>query len=119
MKIKLDENMPEDLVVTLSSFGHDADTVVHEGLKGQDDPTVWAAAQQAQRLFITQDIDFADIRRFAPGTHHGLMLVRLNSPGLFSLMSRIESVFRNAPIETWSGCFIVVTDRKVRVRRTA
>jgi predicted nuclease of predicted toxin-antitoxin system len=118
MKIKLDENLPEDLVATLSSLGHDADTVVQEGLKGQSDPAVWAAAQQAQRLFITQDIDFADIRRFAPGTHHGLMLVRLNSSGLFSLMSRLESVFRKEPVDTWSGCFIVVTDRKVRVRRT-
>ena len=66
MKIKLDENLPASLVDILHHFGHDADTAPSEGLAGKDDDTVWDATQAAGRFFITQDLDFSDVRRFAP-----------------------------------------------------
>jgi len=77
MQIKLDENMPAGLAAMLASFGHDVDTVPEEGLSGKPDLDVWASAQRGERFFITQDLDFSDIRLFVPGSHHGLLLVRL------------------------------------------
>ena len=80
MNIKLDENLPTVLVARLTALGHDVDTVPQEQLTGKADPLVWEAAQQAERFLITQDLDFSDVRRFQPGTHHGLMLIRLQTP---------------------------------------
>ena len=57
--------------------GHDVDSVRAEQLTGRADPDVWGAAQAAQRVLITQDLDFSDMRRYTPGTHAGLLLVRL------------------------------------------
>ena len=82
MKIKLDENLPERLVAALQALGHDVDTVRAERLAGQDDADVWHATQAAGRFFITQDLDFSDVRLYTPGTHAGLLLVRLAQPGL-------------------------------------
>jgi len=73
MKIKLDENLPSSLVVDLSALGHDVDTAPAEGLAGRPDPDVWRAAQTAERFLITQDLDFSDLRAFAPGTHYGIL----------------------------------------------
>ncbi|HEX5544641.1 MAG TPA: DUF5615 family PIN-like protein [Nitrospira sp.] len=70
MRIKLDENLPLRLVRILARFGHETDTVPQEGLASQDDVHVWRSAQAVGRFFITQDLDFSDVRRFAPGTHH-------------------------------------------------
>ena len=56
MKIKLDENLPSTLVAVLQAAGHDVDTVPGEGIAGASDPQVWAAAQSAGRLLITQDL---------------------------------------------------------------
>lgn len=81
MNLKLDENLPESLAKDLARFNHDVDTVRIEGLAGQSDPDVWKGAQNSGRFLITQDLDFPDVRRFVPGTHHGLMLVRLVAPG--------------------------------------
>jgi len=117
MKIKLDENLPASLVGMLTQFGHDVDSVPAEDLSGRDDPTVWSAAQSAQRFLITQDLDFSDIRRFTPGTHSGILLVRLRSPGRLALATRVESIFRTESVDTWIGCFVVATDSKVRIRR--
>jgi hypothetical protein len=78
---------------------------------------VWSAAQAAQRFFITQDLDFSDMRRYAPGTHAGLLLVRLARPGRNALFERIVSVFQTENVDEWKECLVVVTDRKIRVRR--
>lgn len=99
MRIKLDENIPHSLFVSLTSMGHDVDTVPQEHLAGRDDRAVWNAAQETERFFITQDLDFADIRQFAPGTHHGLLLVRLRSAGRLAVRQRIEMIFESETVE--------------------
>jgi predicted nuclease of predicted toxin-antitoxin system len=117
VRIKLDENLPAILAELLTELGHDADTVPQEALAGKSDPEVWRAAQDAKRFLITQDLDFADLRRFEPGTHCGILLVRLSNPSRRHLIERIHSVFRTEAVETWQECFVVATDRKIRIRR--
>ena len=118
MRIKLDENLPESLLPTLQqSLGHDVDNVRIEELKGQRDSRVWGAAQTAKRFLITQDLDFSDIRRFSPGTHQGLMLIRLRVPGRLALAARITGVFRDEAAESWASCFVLLTDHKLRIHR--
>ena len=92
MRIKLDENVSADLVDDLVALGHDVDTAPSEGLAGHEDPEVWAGAQAAGRVLITQDLDFSDVRVFAPGTHHGLILVRLRAPSRARLRARVLEV---------------------------
>jgi len=117
MKIKLDENMPAALGSILLGLGHDADTVPQEGLRGSDDSAVWRAAQEADRFLVTQDLDFSDLRRYQPGSHAGLLLVRLREPGRSALALRVRAAFEGEDVESWRGCFVVLTDHKVRVRR--
>ncbi len=119
MKIKLDENLPESLAAELAGMNHDADTVPQEGLAGHDDPDVWAAAQAEGRFLITQDLDFSDVRKFQPGTHHGLLLVRLPGAGRLALIQRILEVFGSEDIESWTRCFVVLSGHKLRVLRPA
>jgi len=117
LTIKLDENLPERLVDVLTGLGHDVDTVRSEGLIGINDFVVWDAAQSAKRFLVTQDLDFADMRRYEPGAHAGLLLVRLAKPGRDSLFERVSTLFSTEPVEEWCGCLVVATDRKIRIRR--
>jgi len=117
MKIKLDENIPVRLRNILGDFGHQVDTVPDEGLQGRIDSNIWAATQDASAFLITQDLDFSDIRQFRPGTHHGIMLVRLRDPGAGALAERIRSIFESEAVVTWQGCLVIATERKIRVRR--
>jgi predicted nuclease of predicted toxin-antitoxin system len=124
MKVKLDENLPAELASAIAQFGHNVDTVPEEGLAGRPDGAVWAAAQSSSRFFVTQDLDFADVREFAPGTHSGILIVRLATPSRRALIDLVTRVFRAEDVETWSvetwsGCFVVATDRKLRVRRAS
>ncbi len=117
MKIKLDENIPVQLAEILVTLGHETDTVADEKLKGQPDPTIWLAAQESERFLITQDLDFSDIRAFVPGSHHGVLLVRLGNPSRRELINRLKKIFEAEDVESWSRCFVVVTDHKLRIRK--
>ena len=119
MRIKLDENLPDRLVSALSGLSHDVDSVRGEQLTGRVDGDLWIAAQAAQRFLITQDLDFSDMRRYTPGTHAGLLLVRLTRPGHNALFERVSTVFQTERVEDWTGCLAVATDQKIRVRRPA
>jgi predicted nuclease of predicted toxin-antitoxin system len=117
MKVKLDENLPESLIASLAVLNHDLDNVRLEGLSGRSDSAVWQAAQSAGRFLITQDLDFSDMRKFAPGSHHGLLLLRLRSPGRLALTKRVLDLFQSEDVNAWARCFVLATDAKVRVHR--
>jgi predicted nuclease of predicted toxin-antitoxin system len=115
MNIKLDENLPRRLSTLLNNIGHDVATVHQEQLIGHDDWELWEVVQKESRFLITQDLDFSDSRRFVPGSHHGILLVRLRSPSRGNLIERIEKLFRKENASDWAGCFVVATERKLRV----
>lgn len=117
MKIKLDENLPLRLGARLGSLGHSIQTVREEGMEGQLDATVWEVAQREGRFLITQDMDFSDARRFAPGSHCGILLVRLRNPKRRALIRRVEDLFRYEDVSQWEGCLVSATESKIRVRR--
>jgi len=117
MRIKLDENLPAVLVDVLAEYGHDADTSPREGLAGRPDEEVWQAAISADRFLFTQDLDFSDIRKYAPGTHPGILLLRLDHPSRTALVQRVRRILLAEDFESWSGCLVVTTERKIRVRR--
>jgi predicted nuclease of predicted toxin-antitoxin system len=117
MRIKLHENMPVRISAALNAMGNDVETVYSEGLSGAKNDVVWAASQDEQRLLITRDLDFSDIRRFQPGLHHGIILARLRTPGREVLFQRIVELYKTEDIEKWAGCFVVVTDHKIRIQR--
>ena len=117
MRILLDENLPAELAEMLRALGHDVDDIPAKGLAGHPDHEVWALAQSAGRLLITQDIRFGDARMFTPGEHAGFVLVRLKRYGRRALIAKLQEVFAGHEIESWAGCLVVVGESKVRVRR--
>lgn len=115
MKIKLDENLPFRLGGLLQAHGHEVDTVPDEQLTGRPDTDIWNATCSEGRFLITQDLDFSDTRQFAPGTHAGILLVRLREPGGNALLEAVATIA--GEIQDWHGCFVVLTEHKLRIKR--
>ena len=59
MKILLDENIPESLVVALEDLGHEVDSVNHLKLKGLDNGTLYRQVAVQYDLCFTRDAGFA------------------------------------------------------------
>jgi predicted nuclease of predicted toxin-antitoxin system len=114
MRIKLDENLPIELVAELRALGHAVDDV-SEGLSGRPDEEIFDAVHAEQRILITQDVRFA--RMFMAGPHAGFVLIRVKGAGRRILIARVRNLFEREDVESWSGCFVVLSDAKIRVRR--
>jgi uncharacterized protein (DUF433 family)/predicted nuclease of predicted toxin-antitoxin system len=111
------KNLPARLSAVLSGLHHDVHTLSDENLSGCSDHELWEASKREGRFLITQDLDFSDLRQFTPGTHHGILLVRLRTPDRESLINRVQELFRTEDVNSWARCFVVATERKVRVVR--
>jgi len=70
IKIKLDENISRHLKPHLQQEGYDVFTAADEGLPGKSDVEVGAAAKSERVILFTLDLEFADLRKFPPGTHN-------------------------------------------------
>ena len=117
MKLELDENIPQSAATRLAALGYDVDTVLDEQLGGRSDEDVWAAAQAEDRFLITHDLDFSDTRKFEPGKHAGVLIVRLPDPEQWRVGDHLVGWFSDAEARTWERCMVIGTLRKVRVVR--
>ena len=71
MRFKLDENLPSELASLFREFGHDAVTVLDQGMGGTDDSDLASVCAREQRVLVTLDKDFSDIRTYPPNRHAG------------------------------------------------
>lgn len=119
MRVKLDENIPTRVGAIVADAGHDVDTVVDEALGGANDPAVSAAATAAERLVVTLDRGFGDIRRYPPGSHAGILVVRVEDQAAPAVARAVEQLLESVALDDLAGCVAVFRDGDLRVRRPA
>jgi len=117
MLVKLDENLARAHANFLSAAGHNAERVTDEHLSGAPDEVVWRRACGEGRFFITLDLDFSDIRRYPPGTHPGILLLRPHNTGRAAVLNVLSRVMREQGLETLRGCLAVADEQRTRIRR--
>ena len=116
MRVNLDENLPFQIKRVFKESGHDAVTVLNEGMGGATDSEVALVCLDEERVLITQDMDFADIRTYPPGEHPGIVVFRLNRQTRDDILEVGAKL-----IETLTGSFSrgqlwIVEDSRVRIR---
>ena len=117
MKIKLDENLSRHLKDALLGLGHDVSTALEEGLLGKDDVELGAAAKTDSRMVFTLDLDFADLRKFPPGSHPGVILFRPRSMGPLAVNQFVLKFAQQTELSDLARCLAIVEPHRVRVRR--
>ena len=101
----------------LQSLGYDAQLVVDQGLSGASDEAVWERVCEENRFFITLDLDFSDVRRYQPGSHPGVLLLRPETRGRQSVLQVLQRVCEEFSLQSLYRCVAVADTTKTRVRR--
>jgi predicted nuclease of predicted toxin-antitoxin system len=117
VRLKLDENLSRAIAATLAEHGHDVDTVPDEGLAGGTDTQVAQAARDADRMLVTLDRDFADVREYPPGTHPGIIVVRVDPPRPSWVKAALTGLLAHHRLEDLRGCLVIVQLGAARIRR--
>jgi predicted nuclease of predicted toxin-antitoxin system len=116
MKFKLDENLPGEGVLVLRAAGHDAVTVLDQGLGGRPDPEIFAVVQAEGRALITLDVGFGNIRTYTPRMSAGIIVLRLGRQSKPVVLAAIAEVAAAAVAEPVTGKLWIVEDGRLRIR---
>jgi len=117
VRIKLDENLPRRAAAVLEAAGHDVDTVEDEGLGGASDPSVARAAIEADRLIVTLDRGFGDVRSYPPGSHAGIVVLRVDDHSASAVEEALTGLVSSTEFDSLKKCVAVYRDGELRVRR--
>lgn len=116
MKFKIDENLPVEFAELLTSAAHDAVTVLTQGLQGTDDPTLADVCVQEDRILVTLDLDFADIRSYPPQDFPGFIVLRVGRHDKRHLMAVFQRAISLMDQEPLARRLWIVEEIRVRIR---
>ena len=116
MQFKMDENLPLQLKELFAEAGHDAVTVLDQGLGGAPDSSIASVCLAEGRVLVTQDLDFADIRTYPPEQCHGIVVFRLSNQSRDTLLSVGARLLESLTGGSLGGQLWIVEDQRIRIR---
>jgi len=116
MKFKIDENLPHEFSGVLRDAGHDAMTVLEEKMAGISDQDLIALCQDEDRILMSLDMDFTDIRLYPPVNCPGVLVFRLQSHDKRRLLVSLDRILSVLALEPISHRLWIVGEDGIRIR---
>lgn len=116
-RFKVDEDLPAEIAERLRAVGYDAVTVREQSLCGVEDSRLWELVQHEARCLMTADKGFGATRKALPGTHNGLVLLRLSRESRAGYLRLLESFLAGGFVGQTTGRVVSVSPDSIRVMR--
>jgi predicted nuclease of predicted toxin-antitoxin system len=116
VRLKVDENLPPFVARRLCSAGHDACTVADQGLGGGRDERLAAVCRAEDRVLVTLDKDFSDIRQYPPGSGPGFVVLRPEKQDRSDFASAVALLVEGLATHAVAGNLWIVERSRIRVR---
>lgn len=116
MQFKIDENLHPDTADLLRTAQYDAMTVYEQGLRGRSDREIALVCQQENRVIVTLDLDFSDIREFPPQNYAGIIVLRLSDQSRLRVLNVLAKLIPLFVTEPLVGHLWIVDEQRVRIR---
>ena len=119
MRILVDENIQEPTLRFLRELGYDVLGVNEAGLKSASDADVFRQAQQEQRVVLTYNGDFADIRDLTGKNHHGVIRLRIENQRVGYAHPLLKEALEKIQDMNLHNTLVTVMDDRLRIRKTS
>jgi predicted nuclease of predicted toxin-antitoxin system len=116
MKFKIDENLPVEIAILFRGNGYDAMTILEQQMGGEKDNVVSQVCQAENRILITLDLDFADIRAYPPKDYPGIIILRFSRQDKPYILSQIPKLLEFLAQTTIDRQLWIVDENQVRIR---
>ncbi len=112
LRILADECLGPITVEWLKTYSRFKVVTVDElGLSGAKDTEIIRVAQQQNIILITVDGDFADSKRFPPGTHPGVIWVKVQPPSQPRIREALKRFFLSGKREMCRRNIVVLREK--------
>jgi predicted nuclease of predicted toxin-antitoxin system len=115
MRFKLDENLSPLLAALFTAAGHEAHSVIEEGLGGKPDERVIDVCRRESRALVTLDLDFANIKAYPPAEFTGIIVLRLGSQAHATTELAVQRLLVFLSQEQPKGALWIVEDDRIRI----
>jgi predicted nuclease of predicted toxin-antitoxin system len=116
MKFKIDENLPDELVFDLRQAKYDAFSVSQQKLSGTSDEHLASVCKKEDRILVTLDMDFSDLRAYPPQNHAGIIVLRLTRQDKKHVQNVFKNVIRIFATEPVAKNLWIVEETRIRIR---
>jgi predicted nuclease of predicted toxin-antitoxin system len=116
LRFKLDENLPRSARDRLTARNWDVHDVYEEQLQGALDGLIQERCESDERILITLDVDFADIRRYDPARSPGVIVLRPRDQSIVAVLDCLDAAIRALRVEPIAHSLWIVEPERLRVR---
>lgn len=117
MKLLLDQNIRLETLEFLRDMKIDAISTREIKLERADDDEIVNVAKKLDRVILTFNFHFSDIRYFRPGTNPGIILLRIEPQTVEAVHPILRHLFSTLKSSELKHALTVVTNTKIRVRK--
>ena len=119
LHFKIDENLPIDAVPVFAAAGYECHSVYDELLDGASDAKLIDRCRLEGRVLVTLDLDFSDVRTYAPGSHPGIIVLRPRRADINQTLALLRRLIPMLGTEQIFGNLWIVDETRVRIRTAA
>ena len=112
MRFLLDENVRAEIGAFLKTAGHDVVTTP----RGVTDPKVFELAKTQSRILITHDAEFANILRYPPASHAGIIRLKFHPPSVGIMLRSLEALLHQVSAKAFTNTLFVLEKDGFRKR---
>jgi len=113
----MDENIPPAVGRFLRDKGFDVKDARKAGLAGASDDVIVSLAREERRVLVTLDKHFTNILVYPPGSHDGIIRIRIHPPLVEDMIKALNQLFQTSDIGIIRGSLIILQREGFRVRR--
>ena len=116
MHFKIDENLPIEIAELLINAGYDAKTVNEQQLQGVKDPILIDICKSENRVLVTLDTDFSDIKAYPPHEFSGIIVLRVGSQAKQHILKVFQHILSLIDREPLKQHLWIVEETRIRIR---
>ena len=116
MTFKLDENLPAEAATLLRASGFAADTVRDQRIAGARDEDLADVVRRENRVLITLDLDFSNIRAYPPEAYSGIIVLRVRRQDKRTVLAVLRRAVGVLSRQSPAGRLWIVEADRIRCR---
>ncbi len=116
LKFKIDENLPTEIVDRLISAKYDAISVVDQDLIGASDSKIVEVCKIEERIIVTLDTDFMDIRTYPPDEYSGIIVIRVKNQSKRYIVNIFTQMIPLLKSELINHHLWIMEENQIRIR---
>lgn len=117
MKILADHCVFGKTVHLLQKAGHEVIRLKDIASASSEDDTVASLAVSNNAILLSNDKDFADIIKYPPKEHSGIIVLRITPQSEGIVHNTLLNLLASKPLKEIYGSLVVIRGNKIRFRR--